>query len=540
MPSTNITVLGDYEVNSQNVGDDAPNSKTRTIGQTKSPLDSLPAFVIGFATLIILCVLYGFFKQFRHRCHRAPGGGSPDLSLVAANSKHRQSTVAASRTFGDVDGLCVTESITGSDRKGNGRSPSCDTCRPNLREGSSKSPFRFVGQPFGRQGQEGGQESPQNFHRDAQESDYPTLCFQPMSLSDISTMTASVASEVPTPNERTADLSESSCPSRRTQSQSLDNLSQISVMSTVSRSKMSTKGHPSVACRKESRMEGSSPRRSSPLNWEESATTAVKSSLEILRQLPLSPFLVTDYSYDDDVNAVCASNNCYNYDRSHDESLSEEEDESGWTSSAGKSESSSDISMGTYLKSLCSATSPASPRSQDSVCSDLWGEGCLTPEFPTASEACESPENAKQCGVMRGPIESREERSGEGSLDLSLEESVSTECRAQFSGDDNYDLKGTISSLDKTMYDIERPWPQVIDNLEENYVVPAKPVLHSNIPCSNVGNSSSSLRSYKGSSNEAETGGTSHSMHRTESSITTLVERKSMTIQTIDTLEGDF
>jgi hypothetical protein len=58
-----------------------------------------------------------------------------------------------------------------------------------------------------------------------------------------------------------------------------------------------------------------------------------------------------------------------------------EEDESGWTSSAGQSDSSSDVSIGTYLKSICSTKSKCSVHSVESNKSSvLFGEKCLALE----------------------------------------------------------------------------------------------------------------------------------------------------------------
>ena len=67
-----------------------------------------------------------------------------------------------------------------------------------------------------------------------------------------------------------------------------------------------------------------------------------------------------------------------------------EEDESGWTSSAGnsssgRSDSSSDVSIGTYLKSVCSTKSKCSVHSvETNKSSILYGENCL-PLEPTSS-----------------------------------------------------------------------------------------------------------------------------------------------------------
>jgi hypothetical protein len=74
----------------------------------------------------------------------------------------------------------------------------------------------------------------------------------------------------------------------------------------------------------------------------------------------------------------------------------DDEDESGWTSSVGKSDSSSDVSIGTYLKSIHSSRSTVSSSSSHAEKSqasstnsqELFGVGCLcdTPQKSTSGE----------------------------------------------------------------------------------------------------------------------------------------------------------
>jgi hypothetical protein len=492
--------------------------------QNKSLADSLPAFVIGFATSIILCVLYWCFMQFLRSCSMEQGNGSSDLNLVVTNSKHRQYMVAASRIFGDSDVLSSAGSISAPNRQVREPFPSRDICPPHLCVGQGK------------------QQSPQNGPCVLQESDYPSIRFQPISLSDVSTMTASVVSDNPTPNEGATELSESSPPSSHPQHRCIDDLIEISVMSTASRtSQSSTTGPPSVARRNESKIVCNNSPYSSTLSSKEPATTVPVVSLDPKRKLPLSSSLVKDQSYCDD-NSICASRISNNYnDIRHVDSLSEEEDESGWTSSDGDSGSSSEISMGTYLKSPGSAKSHGSQLCQRSVCSDLRREGYLSLEVPIATGPIGIPEKGELHNeVMCGGIESREERPGEGSLDLSLEESIPTEYRSPISDDDSYDLNGTDSSSNKTKDDNEQQPPKGTDIVDKNYAaasMAAQKCNHST--CLNVVCRGSPSPAEKGSINEATAGGTARSIHKTERSKMRMLERQSRSLQTVDASRGN-
>jgi hypothetical protein len=244
--------------------------------------------------------------------------------------------------------------------------------------------------------------------------DLPEHLFEDASLSSVSTMTASRAMESTyTANrqgKRVTQLQDSHRVSHYTPLKSLVNLADIAAGSVSSQSRSSC----SIVSR-----------------TKDSQTECVPNEQENNDDAPVP---VLGYSSKLDVTQFDAGATSH-----HPMSIGSvmadfsEEDESGWTSSAGNSssegsDSSSDVSIGTYLKSVCSTKSKCSVRSvETNKSSILYGEKCLPIEQTTSPFTPEK--------VLK-----REGREDDDSLEFSPDASVrSNNSRADPSTDNDED-----------------------------------------------------------------------------------------------------
>lgn len=448
-------------------GDVLPDADTQTAEQIESSVaDSLPAFIIGFATSIALCALYRLQSELRKRRRKREGHGNPHLHSVAIDSNQVQAD-ATSSSIADRAWRSVTESRNcSSGESGRESSPGRESFPGNAANGESReSPFFCPNQSSHCEESEHGR--PQDLRPRRLQSDYPAYLFDDMSLSPVSTMTASVGFESPTSNESNTELSASNRVSRDIKLRSLVSLSQISVMAMASSSTTSTTVSSSGVFRKRSAMDEDTPQNAPCSKTAVAATIMVSPSFDAAIQSAASPVLVMN-DHDDEGDAVCPKDG-HSYNGVVDVSLSEE-DESGWTSSAGKSDSSSDVSIGTYLKSISSAKSRTSKRSQDSKSSEILGEECLTPKLPRSTKVNRTPEKPKLYAVLQSRNEAREQRQGGDSLDLSPELSISNESRTPNADSESADPIEIGSSMDKSENQESHPFANELAQLEQIYI----------------------------------------------------------------------
>jgi hypothetical protein len=313
-------------------GDGSDNDESKKVQTSTSIVDSMPAFVIGFASSIILCAGYAVFSAMKDRCKEENNDPADTNTIITTNRQMRQhqsagqSVLAGSSYHGGRSVFMVSGEASSSNQ-----SSLCYERGPDGR----LYPIIVLSR--------GG-----TVVRDraAEESEHAD---DDKSLSGISDMT-SLAMESVKSGRRVLELSEIHRVPADANLQSLVNLGALPA--TV----MSTSSHSSATV-------------SIPAKESLTAPTTLPNFPQQLETSVIAHGFDTEAMGPGSVMTL-----------SHlDDSSVSEEDESGWTSSAGKSDSSSEVSIGTYLKSICSVRSRSSARSVETERSSILLGESLNP-----------------------------------------------------------------------------------------------------------------------------------------------------------------
>jgi hypothetical protein len=387
--------------------DESDMSRTETVVRTSSTVvDSLPAFVIGFASSIVLCAGYIVFSETRDRWKNQGSNANEGNSVITGKKCHRhynmtsrdgQSIMAASIVSRsrsvlllpvDADMVSSTNSVHYYEKGPDG------LVYPVILVSNVCHPRAIV--------------------RKTTEKDHPDHSqFEERSLSPVSTITSSVALDSTNSNRGTMELTEFHRVSRDTTLQSLVNLGNVSASPASSSSR-------------------SQSTFSLPKKKNSDAQEIFKKVRQEQVQLPSSLEKGLQKISISDFDGVMAEPSSVMVGSCMDGVLSiSEEDESGWTSCGGKSDSSSEVSIGTYLKSICSARSRSSAFTiTTNKSSILLGESLAT-----------SPKN----------ISNQESREDENSMEFSLEDDSLSLTEPRTDNDDDVtillnDILGSDSS----------------------------------------------------------------------------------------------
>lgn len=363
-------------------------SDPEKVETSSAVVDSLPAFVIGFATSVFFCAGYAIVAEMRKRCKDQ---GLDTYSVGSGTQNHKQRIV-------NLD----SQSIVAASMSSDNRRVTLSTAENNMTSftrnakyyekgpGGILYPIILVGS---------GSRLNSIFRKKTQDEGGESL-FEERSLSAVSTMTSSVV-----------ELTDCHRVPKNIRLQNLVNLGDISEPVASSSSQvwsivtLPMKGAANEMDRVSS--DEAKARNEEIMGLEESLQKVTLSDFDCVLPKPSSAM------------AEASAQN--------DHSISEE-DESGWTSSAGKSDSSSDVSIGTYLRSVCSAGSPSStPSTETGKTSVLLGEALApAPEI----------------------VSRQERREDENSVEISLDDDslVISECQTETSFD--YGEKCSMLSFD--------------------------------------------------------------------------------------------
>ncbi|KAG7337747.1 hypothetical protein IV203_015447 [Nitzschia inconspicua] len=341
-------------------------------------IDSLPAFVIGFATSIIFCAGYIIISEMRERCkEQVTEGILPDITGWRNQRQGMidgHSTVSATMFRGNQS---VMLSAVGDDMVSSTHSVHYYKREPD----GFLYPVILV---------RNGSRSHSMLRKQRQVNPDHDL-YSDRSLSPVSTMTSSVAMESRSGRGIVA-LTESHRVCHDTKLGSLVNLGNMSASAPSS----SSHSNSVVSLSPNDDVD----EKGSIFKLLDDAQGGIPSSLE----QRLQAVAVSNFD-----GVVAAPLSVMGGSNLNDDLSISEEDESGWTSSAGKSDSdsdsSSDVSIGTYLRSVGSARSRSSaPSIETGKSSVLLGEVLnLTPEKVFNTESRED-ENSMEFSLDDGSI----------------------------------------------------------------------------------------------------------------------------------------
>jgi hypothetical protein len=362
-------------------GFEADDFEVRT---SSSVVDSLPAFVIGFASSVVLCAGYIVFSEARDRCKNQESSANESNTGTTGNKCHChymtsrgcQSIVAHSLTSrpGSVLLLPIDAIMANSTDSVHFYEKGPDSQVYPVIVVSIVSHARAVVQQTA--------------------EDYPDhQLLEERSLSPVSTITSSVTLESTDSNSGILELTEFHRVSKQTKLESLVNLGEVS----ASPASQSSRSKSTFSLKRTKRSDAHDVLKKV---WQEQEEVQSSLGRGIRRKT------VCDF------DGVMAQNSSVMADESIDDVHSiSAEDETGWTSCGGKSDSSSEVSSETFLKSTCSARSRSSARTvTTNKSSVLLGESLATSPNKIAHQESREDENSMEFSLEDDSISLTEPR----------------------------------------------------------------------------------------------------------------------------------